>query len=156
VRWHYRDPLLLWLFPAAFAAHVVEESLAGETFPVWLARVAGEPLPFGAFLVINLVGVIVVAGAVGAATRRESAGWLAVAIATLVSLNALLHLAGTVVTAAYSPGLITAVVLYAPLGGLTLLRAGHQMPRAPFLSGVCAGVLAHALVSAVAFWLARG
>jgi len=42
VRWHYRDPALVWLFVGAYAAHLVEEFFGG--FLEWFGLVAGRPL----------------------------------------------------------------------------------------------------------------
>src|SRR5688500_9911441 len=69
VRWHYRDALLVWLFPAAYVVHILEEWFGG--FPEWLAIVAGAPLPRPEFLVINIVGLGLMIAAARASTRRE-------------------------------------------------------------------------------------
>ena len=153
MRWHYRDALLVWLFPAAYGCHVLEEWALG--FPEWSALVVGAPLPRLAFILINLIGVALMCGAAGASVRRERHGWMAVAIATVVLVNALLHIAGSVATGTYSPGLFTAVILYLPLGQLLLLRAWHQADPATVRRGVLAGVAAHAAVIAVATAAAR-
>lgn len=149
MRWHYRDPLLLWLFVPAYLAHLAEEWWAG--FPEWIAAFTGRPLPGEAFLAINAAALILLFAATMAATRRESAGWLAVAIATVFTLNAVLHLLGAFASASYSPGMVTGVVLYVPLGLLTLLRAWHQQLPSQFARGVAAGVAVHAVVIVVAF-----
>jgi hypothetical protein len=148
MRWHYRDPLLAWSFPCAYAAHLVEEWMGG--LPEWLAVITGQPLPRGAFVIINAVAFAVCVGATAAATRRERHGWMGVAIASLFFLNGALHLLGSLVTGTYSPGLFTGVVLYLPLGQLALLRAWHQAEGATFSHGVAAGVAVHALVVIVA------
>ena len=155
MRWHYRDAALLWLFSAAYVAHVAEEFWAGPGFPAWFAQIIGRPLPVAAFVSINAVAFALLIAAIIAAIRREDAGWMAVAIATVVTVNGLLHAAGTVVTRTYSPGLITGVVLYLPLGQLLLIRALHQMDPARFSRGVVAGVATHAVVIVVAATLAR-
>ena len=153
VRWHYRDPLLAWLFVPAYAAHILEEWFGG--FPEWLALVAGQPLPRDAFVVINTAGLISVIALTRAATRRESRGWMAIGIASLLFANGLLHILGSMVTGTYSPGLFTSVIFYLPLGQLALLRAWYQTPHRLFARGVLAGLGAHALVSLLALALAR-
>jgi hypothetical protein len=155
-RWQYRDAALLWWFLPAYLAHLAEELWAGEGLPRWLGRIAGRPLPDPAFLAINAVGVVLLIAGIRAAVRRDSAGWIAVAIATVVSTNAVLHLLGSIATGVYSPGLITAIVLYVPLGSLTLLRAADQMAPRAFGRGVSAGVAVHVLISMVAIAIARG
>ena len=153
MRWHYRDAALLWLFVPAYLAHLAEEVFAG--FPEWIRLIVGRPLPMTAFIAINAVALVLLVIGIRIAIRRESAGWMAVAIAAVVALNALLHLFGSLVTGTYSPGLITGIVVYVPLGLLTLLRAWHQQASPEFARGVLAGVAIHAVVSAVAFVATR-
>jgi hypothetical protein len=148
VRWHYRDPALVWLFVAAYVAHLLEEFFGG--FPEWFGVVLGRPLPIPAFLLINGVALVAMILAVRAATRRESLGWLAIAVATVLLVNGVLHLLASLAWGQYSPGLITGVVVYVPLGLLALLRAWHQVPEPFFWRGVAAGLAAHAIVIVVA------
>jgi hypothetical protein len=153
VRWQYRDPALLWLFALAYAAHLTEEVLAG--FPRWLALVTGEPLPMTAFVAINAAGMAIVVWAIRAATTREQAGWAGIAVAAAAGVNALAHLAGSLLTAEYSPGLFTGVVLYVPLSFLTLTRAFQQAPPRAFATGLATGAAANVVVFLVASSIAR-
>ena len=155
MRWHYRDAALLWLFPPAYAAHLAEEVWAGPGFPAWFAHVAGAALPLQAFAAINAIGFAAMVAGTAMAVRREQHGWMAVAIATLVTINALLHVAGSMMTGTYSPGLITGIVLYLPLGQLLLIRALHQVDPARLSKGMAAGAAIHAVVTLVAAVSAR-
>jgi len=148
VRWQYRDAGLLWPFAPAYAIHVAEEWFAG--FPDWAARIAGRPIPGTAFIAINAVAMVLLLAAIRAATRDERQGWMAVGIATIVLVNTAAHAVGAVMTQSYAPGLISAVVLYVPLGSLTMARAFDQAPRAQLARGVIAGLLIHAIVFIVA------
>ena len=153
MRWHYRDPLLAWLLPAAYGMHILEEWLLG--FPEWLALAAGSPLPRRAFISVNAVAFTSMLAATRAAIRSEKNGWLSVAIAAVLLVNALAHILGTLVTGTYSPGLFTGVTLYLPLSQLTLLRAWSQAAGGAFGKGICAGLLVHLCVSLLAFALTR-
>lgn len=151
MKWHYRDPPLVWLLVAAYAAHLAEEYFGG--FPEWFALIAGNPMPRDVFLIINAVALAAMAAAAGAATRREPFGWLAIGIATILLVNGAAHLFASLVTGTYSPGLITGVVLYLPLGQLALIRAWHQVSPSFFWRGAGAGVAAHAVVTLTALSL---
>jgi hypothetical protein len=151
VRWHYRDPLLLWLFLPAYLLHVIEEYLAG--FPAWFGAIAGHPLPVPAFVAINAVGVTVLVTAIIAATRHERLGWIAVAMATVAVINPLAHLLASILTATYSPGLVSGVVVWLPLGQLLLLRARYQADGAALRRGVLVGMLVQGFVTATALTL---
>jgi Protein of unknown function with HXXEE motif len=152
VRWHYRDPGLLWLFVPAYVAHIAEEWSGG--FPQWIARVAGQPISPSAFFIINGIALVLLAVGIRAATRSEQSGWIAVAVATIALVNTLAHAAGAALTRSYSPGLISAIVLYVPLGLLALIRAVDQAPRSQLARGVVAGLVIHALVFVIAFTVA--
>jgi hypothetical protein len=153
MRWRYNDPPLVWLLVAAYLAHVGEEYFGG--LPQWLAMIFGGELSVETFLVINALGLAVMIAAARLSTRSESYGWLTIGIATVVLVNGLLHLLGSVFTGTYSPGLITGIVLYVPLGQLALLRAWQQTGESFFSKGVAAGLAAHALVSLIAFTAVR-
>jgi hypothetical protein len=151
VRWDYRDPPLVWLLVAAYAAHVVEEYVGG--FPEWFAVLSGRAMPREVFLAINAIALVAMVLAARAAIRRAPLGWLAIGIATILLVNGVAHLLASVVTGTYSPGLITGVVLYLPLAQLTLLRAWHQAPPWLFWQGVGTGVIAHVAVTLTALTL---
>jgi hypothetical protein len=163
-RWHYLDPVLLWLFPLAYGLHLAEETWAGEGLRAWIARVGVAPMTLPGFAAVNAVGLVLFVAGVVVATRgaghprrgapepggRRPGDWIPVALATLVLLNAALHAGGTLLTRAYSPGLFTAIVGYVPLGGLTLLRALAQASGGTVWRGVLVGTVAQAVVSALA------
>jgi Protein of unknown function with HXXEE motif len=153
MRWHYRDAGLLWPFAPAFAIHVAEEWFAG--FTTWVAQIAGRPMPDRAFLAINAIAMLLLLIGIRAASRSESKGWIAVAIAAIVLINTVSHMAGAVLTQSYAPGLISAVVLYVPLGSLTLIRAIDQSARGTVSKGVAAATAIHGLVFVVAFLTTR-
>ena len=151
MRWHYRDTLLVSLFPVAFAFHIIEEWVGG--FPEWVALVAGGELPRTAFISINGTAMAVMLVGVRATIANEKNGWVGIAIATVLLVNGFAHIAGSLVTRSYSPGLFTGVVLYLPLAQLALIRAWLQSSRGLFARGLLVGLAAHALVLAVAYAL---
>jgi hypothetical protein len=112
---------LSWV-PAALLLHVAEEAWAA---PVMLAQMAavgtqmtGETmaLPSGPRMVALLAGLVLLSYGVLQWARRSSAGLYAlIALQTVLALNVLSHTAGTVLTGAYSPGLVTAWLVQAPL-----------------------------------------
>jgi hypothetical protein len=142
----------VWLFPATYLAHVAEEYWGGEGFPRWISRVAGAALSEEAFLTLNALAWVVMVVAI-AAVARGLWRWPLVAFGLVVLLNALLHAGGSVITRSYSPGLVTGLLLWLPLGAVTLRRARREVSRRTFAVGVMAGLLAHAVVSLLAFGL---
>jgi hypothetical protein len=151
VRWHYRDASLVWLFPCCYALHLLEEWLGG--FPEWVALVAGAELPRAAFISINAVAMLMMLLAARAAVKSERDGWMAIAIATILLINGIGHVLGSLVTRSYSPGLFTGVVLYLPIAQLALMRAWEQSRPALLLRGVIVGTAVHAAVVVIAYSL---
>jgi hypothetical protein len=151
VRWHYRDPQLVWLIPCAYTAHLLEEWFGG--FPEWVGTVVGSPLPRPAFLAINAVALALMLVATQQITRRERSGWMAIALATIIGVNGVGHILGSLATRSYSPGLITGVVFYLPLAKLVLMRAWLQASGDMWRYGVASGIAIHAVVVVVAYSL---
>jgi hypothetical protein len=137
-----------WLFPATYLLHIAEEYWGG--FYVWLSRVAGVDLSREDFLLINAVALVVMTSAM-AVTASGRAPWLLTAFATVVIVNGLLHIGGSIATRSYSPGVVTGALLWVPLGTYALHKLRLETDRAEFGAGVIGGLMLHGLVSLMAF-----
>lgn len=146
-----RGPWWAWLFPAALLVHVAEEALALGTFPAWISRVAGVDLSMTGFLLANgLALAAMVAGAWLAA--RPGGGWALAALGAAVLTNAVFHLAGTAAMRSLSPGTVTAVLLWVPLGAAAIAHALRHARRREVALGIAVGFVAHGAVTlAIAF-----
>jgi uncharacterized protein with HXXEE motif len=131
----------LWLFPASYAVHIAEEGLAGERFYRWIGRVTGREVSPGVFAVLNLAYEAVVVVAVRRALARQDAAWLVPALGTITAINGIGHLAGSVVTRSYSPGTVSGVALWAPLGLFAVVRSRQLLPHPVWWRGIMAGAL---------------
>jgi len=83
-----------------------------------------DVLPSGAIFVIN-IPVVWGVNAVSFALATTDLGWALIALYTLTA-NAVVHIAQAAVARAYNPGLVTAIVLFLPLGifgSLEVMRA---------------------------------
>jgi Protein of unknown function with HXXEE motif len=136
-----------WLFPATYVLHIVEEYAGG--FPRWLAAVAGARLSEQDFLIINAVALVVMTIAVTVCVSGAVL-WPLVALATVVTVNAALHIGGSILTSSYSPGAITATLLWLPLGVFGLRTLRTRVERGPYVAAMIVGLAGHALVSAIA------
>ena len=144
-------PWWLLLLPLCFLLHIFEERWAGEGFVAWTARLVSSPITTNRFLVINAIGWPTFSALTLLAILRSRLAWLAAALATMLLMNACLHALGTVVTRAYSPGLVTSLLLYPPIC-IAAIRYSHRTTAgAAFALAVGAGILAHALVLFAAF-----
>jgi hypothetical protein len=142
----------LWLFPATYAVHIAEEGLAGQRFYRWiqrfpLARALGVQISGSSFLVVNLIYLGAMLAAVIVASL-PGCGWLIPALGVLVAVNGLGHLGGSLATRSYSPGLISGLILWLPLGAFALATSHRTLPQFAFWVGVSAGLLIQAAVAA--------
>lgn len=144
----------LWLFPLSYALHIAEEGFAGERFYNWLRRVPvvkALDLGFGArgFFAANAVFMLAMIAAVWASSHTGFA-FLVPALGTIVAVNGLGHLGGCLITRHYSPGTVSGLLVWLPLGLYALIESHRVLAPGPFLTGVVAGIVAHAAVFAVA------
>ncbi len=106
---------LVWLFPLAYGFHIAEES---NGFPGWVRDELGGSLTSSGFIVNNAVFMAVLIGLCLLATRQR-APWSWFFLFLFVSAqefwNLVFHAYATVRFGEYSPGIITAVLLYLPL-----------------------------------------
>jgi hypothetical protein len=142
----------LWLFPATYAVHIAEEGLAGQRFYRWiqripLARALGVQISGSSFLVVNVIYLAAMLAAVVVASSPDW-GWLIPALGALIAVNGLGHLAGSLATGSYSPGLISGLILWLPLGAFALVASHGTLPQFTFWAGVGAGLLIQAAVAA--------
>jgi len=143
-----------WLLalPASYLAHLCEEWWGGEGFASWMTRVAGAPISETRFIIVNGVAApLFVVGTVLAITKPWWA-WFAVTFGTIVVVNGLLHVLGSLGTGSYSPGVVTGSALYLPLGAIALRSGRARTSEAAFWAAVAIGVAIHGLVAIVAFW----
>lgn len=141
-------PLLL---PLAYLLHLAEEWWGGGGMVAWTARALGREVSATRFLVLNGVVWPAVVVLTVAAVRRPALEWFLTAFSTVVVVNAGLHALGSLASGSYSPGLMTGLLLYLPIGGYTLIWTSRRLPPRGFGLAVVGGVLFHALVAVIAF-----
>jgi hypothetical protein len=99
--------------------------------------------------VINVPGVwgVIALSLWLAATFNNGFGLIA---AYLVVVNATFHVAGGVILRRYNPGLVTALILFFPIGAYSIERIQRAGGGTPSLhvTGVCAALLIHAAIIA--------
>lgn len=104
------------LLPAAFAVHVVEEA---PGFTDWVNRYASERYASDDFVRNNALGLLLTTGATLVVTRTSNRTVFFVfysAILTQQALwNTVFHIGSTAGFSAYSPGLVTSVLLFVPV-----------------------------------------
>jgi len=145
----------LLLFPATYLVHILEEYYAGEGFPEWIGRISRVTLSKAQFLLINASLWVAMLAVTLTVRRVSTGGCLIVALGVIVALNGAGHLAGTISTRTYSPGLISGLVLWVPLGIYTCSRVMLLLSPLQILAGVAAGIGLQGIVSLIALAVGR-
>ncbi len=108
------DVTILWLVPIAYFIHILEET---PRFVPWAKRYLSAPSTFAQFVLGNVIFMVYVLVAVGLATLYPSEWTLVLGLSTAAWAfsNFLIHASLTLYTGVYSPGVVTASAIYAPI-----------------------------------------
>lgn len=132
----------VWLFPLAYGLHIVEEY--AFHFPAYVANVSGMHISNSGFLFLNAVFWLLTVAAICIVLARPSQVWLVITLAAVLCINAAVHVLGSIVTATYSPGTVTGVLLYVPLVVYALRRVLPHVSRGIAMRAVALGAAIHA------------
>ena len=132
----------VWLFPLAYGLHIAEEDW--QHFPDWASRFSGVHLSDARIMFLNGAFWLLMLACVLAIRARSSLAWLVVTLAAIVGVNAAVHLLGSLVTRSYSPGSVTAALLYLPLATYAIREMLPRMTRGLALRAAGLGVAIHA------------
>jgi hypothetical protein len=131
----------VWLFPTTYAIHLLEEYFVLGGFPRWVRQALAIQFSDGEFLAWNGFAFVLMCVGSWLVSHDSRFRFIEIALALAVLGNALAHLLGSVLTRTYSPGLITAVVVWVPLGWTRLQKAVPVCSARGRLAGTCIGLV---------------
>ena len=148
---HFRD--VIWLLPVAVALHVLEEL---PRFPAWANRTLhGVTYTRAKFLFENLALFLILLAALlmtqwlpAATTGGKLGVVLTLGAAAGLVCNIIFHAYHTLRSGIYSPGTVTACLLFAPVSSLVFWKAAQAGLVTPFV-GTAAVVLGIVLLPVV-------
>jgi len=135
------DAAYLWIFLAFLVLHLTEEFLGGIRPGFDSDKLHGMDLSPIGFVRTNLVAVL------GLAVGNFLALWFGfpqfvlVSLSTFMLVNAARHCVKSIKDLAYSPGLVTAVLVFIPLGAFTLIRVEPRMRLVRFSLALGLGLI---------------
>ncbi len=138
-----------WLFPLTYLIHVLEEWFGG--FVAWYARAFCGGLSESAFLVANAAGLVGMSLGVALAYKFGAMRWLFVSFGAAAFVNGVAHVAASLATLSYSPGVVSGAFIWLPLGFVTVRAGRGGLTRRSFAAGIIVGVLMHAVVILLPF-----
>lgn len=135
------------LLPVTIFVHQLEEYFGH--FPLWYSNVLNAQLSNQDFIVINSIGLFVfTVWALSYLFNKNNL--ILVALGTLAFVNGLLHFLLSIFTFSYSPGAISGVVLFIPLGIVIYKNIMPQLSPPKRIVGIAIGVLVMFMVSLIA------
>ena len=146
IKSHISSSVWIWIFPITFLIHITEEYFGGEGYSGYLLRLRGIALSPQRFLVGQAIAFALMIAGIILAKHFKFLNYMIVIMGAVVLINALTHCVQSVAHGQYVPGLVTAIILWLPLGLITLLRFKSQMRTSSYWACVALGV---AIISAV-------
>lgn len=145
-----RTAHIAWLLPAAYLLHLLEERYVGEGLPAWFSRLFSVELTVDEFIIINAIAFSLIVVFVLIYTLGSGSDVILLALVTLFFVNGWVHLVASLLTASYSPGTITGLAFYIPLGFLFYRDLLPRLSKQERRTGIVMGIVIHLLVTTTA------
>jgi hypothetical protein len=138
-----------WIFPLTYLIHVSEEYWVGEGYSAYIFRVRGVHMSPARFLAAQSIGFFLVTLAVILARQLNFPQTMLLILGTIVMINGLTHSFTSITTHSYGPGLYSSVLLWLPLGLITLLIFRRAASTKRYLMCIGIGVLVNVLIGVI-------
>lgn len=137
---------LYWMIAISSWLHLFEEFVYPGGFLRWIrVMFPSARLTVADAVVINALFLAFVA--LPLVSDVSQTPILAVSIPAILILNGFLHFGGTIATRRYSPGVVTAILLYWPIGGYAVFAMARNwnLAGATVAEGLLLGVCWHSI-----------
>ncbi len=145
-------PVVPWLslFVITYVIHIAEEYWGGEGYSAHLLETKGVYMSPSRFLIVQAIGVALMAAGVLIAKRLRFPNALAVIYGATVLGNAVTHIVSSLRAFEYEPGLISSIVVWIPLGLFTILYFRRYMLNAKrFWISIAIGVAINLVIGVI-------
>jgi hypothetical protein len=146
----------VWLFPLTYVVHLLEEYFVRGGFPAWAQRALGIHLTDREFVAWNAFALASMCVGALLVSRHSRFRFIEIALAIAVLGNVAAHVIGSVATWTYSPGLVTGVFIWIPVGWFRLHTVARSSSRRTLIAGTCVGLFVTIVIFAVLIWTAEG
>ena len=141
---------IAWLMPLAYMFHLLDEYFMGEGFPDWFSGVFKVDLSNIDFAIINSVGLIATIVIVFLYNIDKVNSFVIAALGTLFFVNGIIHFLASLFTLSYSPGTISGILLYLPLGYLIFKNIFPLVPEEQRGLSIATGIILQVAVALIA------
>jgi len=140
---------IVWLIPIAYLFHLADEYFTG--FPTWFSGIFNADLSLNDFIIINSIGFTATITVASIYSLNKLNHFVIAVLGTLFFVNGIVHIAASVFTFSYSPGTISAILFYLPLGYLVYKNIFPLLPENQKSLSVIVGISVQIIVAMVAF-----
>jgi hypothetical protein len=143
----------MWLFPVTYLIHIAEEYWGGEGYTAYLFRLRGVHLSTARFLFLQALGVVLICVGIVLSLKLRFPRFMLAILGALVLANGITHTVTALRHGGYGPGLVSCVLIWIPLGLVTLILLQGDMPA---LRLVVASLIGFSINGAVALIALKG
>jgi hypothetical protein len=120
--------------------HIAEEYWFGGGYSAYLKQLRGIDMSEKTFLMAQGIGMVLLITALLIARRLRFPETMLVILGAVVTANATSHVVTSTIRFEYGPGLITAILVWLPLGFATLIRFHGKFGKARYWMAVVIGI----------------
>ena len=148
--------LISWLILLTYLIHIAEEYWGAEGYSAHLLKTKGVYMSPSRFLIVQAIGVALMAAGILVAKRLRFSTGMAVIFGATILGNAVTHLVSSLRTFKYEPGLISSILIWVPLGLFTILYFRHRVMNAKrFWISIAIGVGINVVIAVITLRGAR-
>jgi hypothetical protein len=140
----------MWLFPVTYLIHIAEEYWGGEGYTAYLYRLRGVHLSTGRFFFYQGLGVVLICIGIVISLQLRWPRFLLAILGALVLANGITHTVTALRHGGYGPGLVSCVLIWIPLGLVTLFVLRNDMPLSRMVIGCLIGFSINGAVALIA------
>jgi hypothetical protein len=140
----------MWIFPVTYLVHLAEEYWGGEGYCAYLYRLRGVRLSTARFFFFQGLGIVLIVIGIFVSLHLRWPRFFLAIVGALVLSNGTTHTVTALRHGGYGPGLVTCVLVWIPLGLVTLFLLFGEMPTARLALAAGIGVAIQATVALIA------
>jgi hypothetical protein len=140
----------MWIFPVTYLVHLAEEYWGGEGYCAYLYRLRGVRLSTARFFFFQGLGIVLIVIGIFVSLHLRWPRFFLAIVGALVLSNGTTHTVTALRNGGYGPGLVTCVLVWIPLGLVTLFLLFGEMPAARLALAAGIGVAIQATVALIA------
>jgi len=140
---------IAWIIPVAYLFHLADEYFTG--FPDWFSQLFEVDLSLYNFIFINSLGFTATIIIAILYSFNKINNFVIAVLGTLFFINGIIHIVATILTINYSPGTITGLLFYLPIGYLVYKNIFPLLPKKQKSLSVVLGLSVQIIVAMVAF-----